>query len=341
MDASNFDSQVYRGVWVNWTYGRVFGSTLTLSKSDGALLIAFIAFFTAAIGAQLWRIVCFILFRIYSKHDATDALRSQRQVILRNSSGPLGDAWIQMRMLCAWRRYGKQAQPLRRLLPLFLITVLTAIALTVASGLSSRIAQGSEALIGGSNCGYISSLDFLGNSTADVVDWSPYESRRTARAAEYAQRCYESTSTPADCGNFVRNTLPMTKVTNASCPFDESICQTATSNILLDSGLIDSHFDLGLNSPPAERFQFRYQLHCAPLATENYRSTYRHENITYILYQYGKQLNDESNTNYTFAVNMDQLASGSKGNTSPFLEALQEYTLALDDTCLAAGLVTN
>lgn len=40
-------SQVYIGFWVNWSRGPVNGATITLTRSDGTTLIAFIAFFVA------------------------------------------------------------------------------------------------------------------------------------------------------------------------------------------------------------------------------------------------------------------------------------------------------
>ncbi|KAI9148868.1 hypothetical protein HJFPF1_10911 [Paramyrothecium foliicola] len=327
MEAETLTYKIYRGVWINWSHGKVFGSTLTLSRSDGTLLIAFIAFFTAAVGTQLWRIICFVLFNFFSKHTPHGVLHNQRQVVLRNSTGPVGDAWALIKLLNAWHKYRKQTKPLTKLLPLLLCTILTAVALTVGSGLSSRIAQGTEVLIDGSNCGHLSPREFFSNLTAAVLLSNPYQSRRLARAAEHAQRCYESVSSSGSCGSFVRGSLPMEIDANASCPFDDSVCISPNSNILLDSGLMDSHSDFGLNAPPAERFKSRYQLQCAPLATNDYRSAYSYENVTYMRYQYGKGLVKDNTCNCTFAVNIDALESEDKLRTTPFLEASQEYSL--------------
>jgi hypothetical protein len=41
------DIPVYLGVWTNWSRGQVMGSTLTLDRRNGSLLIAFLAFFVA------------------------------------------------------------------------------------------------------------------------------------------------------------------------------------------------------------------------------------------------------------------------------------------------------
>jgi hypothetical protein len=44
---STVEYPVYLGVWTNWSRGPVFGSTLTLDRTNASLLIAFVAFFVA------------------------------------------------------------------------------------------------------------------------------------------------------------------------------------------------------------------------------------------------------------------------------------------------------
>jgi hypothetical protein len=45
---------VYTGYWTNWSQSPVFRATLTLTRSDANLLIAFIAFFIAFVGTRFW-----------------------------------------------------------------------------------------------------------------------------------------------------------------------------------------------------------------------------------------------------------------------------------------------
>jgi hypothetical protein len=47
MDARTAQYQVHTGFWTNWSRGTVYGPTLTLSRSDADIFIAFIAFFVA------------------------------------------------------------------------------------------------------------------------------------------------------------------------------------------------------------------------------------------------------------------------------------------------------
>ncbi|KAI9150808.1 hypothetical protein HJFPF1_10585 [Paramyrothecium foliicola] len=325
MDVDSSSYPIFVGVWTNWSYGRVSGSTLTISKSDGALLIASVAFFVAVVGTQLWRILCFILHGLLSEDKPKDALHHQRQVILRNSASPAGCFMSLLKLAYAWRMSSVGSRPLRRLLPLLFGTILIAVALLVASGMSSRMAQGSDALIDGTNCGFVDPDKF--NLSDAVLVWDAYDSRRIEAASDYAQRCYESHSDERDCSAFVRPALPISVTANASCPFDSSICLSQDANLILDTGLMDSHFDLGLNSPPVSRFKLRFKMHCAPLVTEGYKSTYVLGNSTYLRYLYGDASTENSDCNCSFAVNMDAAKQRANSLTTPFVEPFQDYHL--------------
>lgn len=77
--------KVYLGVWTDWSRSRVLGATLTLTRQQANLLIAFTASFVVFVGSRFWRIVCLALHQAYSTSDLSDALHHQRQVVLRNS----------------------------------------------------------------------------------------------------------------------------------------------------------------------------------------------------------------------------------------------------------------
>ncbi|KAH8893025.1 hypothetical protein GQ53DRAFT_646127, partial [Thozetella sp. PMI_491] len=98
---------VHLGVWTNWSYGRVYGSTITLTKENGAFLLSFIAFYVTIVGYHLWRIIGFSLHRFLSTPTSEDGLHHQRQVILRNSSSPLDVAWTLLRVALAWKKVAR------------------------------------------------------------------------------------------------------------------------------------------------------------------------------------------------------------------------------------------
>lgn len=78
--------QVHLGIWTDWTRGSILGQTLTLSRNNANLLIAFTASFVVFVGSRIWGIACLSLHRAYSTAEQRDALHHQRQVLLRNSS---------------------------------------------------------------------------------------------------------------------------------------------------------------------------------------------------------------------------------------------------------------
>ncbi|KAH7309639.1 hypothetical protein B0I35DRAFT_84744 [Stachybotrys elegans] len=335
MDPQGAPYPIYLGVWTNRSYGRVFGSTLTLTRSDGALLIAFLAFFVTVVGTQVWRIICFSLFHIYSNSTRQDALYNQRQAILRNTASPIGGVLILLQMVHAWAMPNNklpkamshpQARPLARLVPLLVGAFVIAVSLTAASGLSSQIARGNEVVIDGSRCGLVRQDRFIGSSASSTL-YDPYRRRQTEQAAEYAQRCYESNSISDYCSTFVRSALPMKTITNASCPFDESLCLSQDSNIIVESGPIDSQEDLGLNWGEDSKFQLSHRLHCAPLVTSNYTATYIYDNVTYESYTYGEAFIPQSDCNCTVAVNTESLTSRFKSHDAPIFAPTQDYNL--------------
>lgn len=92
--------------------------------------------------------------------------------------------------------------------------------------------------------------------TLSVID--PYFANQAAYSANYVQQCYSNSTRVLDCNGFFTKWLAASRVvTNASCPFGGGICRSNTSNLVLDSGYIDSHVRLGLTTPPDSRVQLR------------------------------------------------------------------------------------
>lgn len=102
-----------------------------------------------------------------------------------------------------------------------------------------------------------------------------------------AQQCYTDNLGVFDCTYFTKNNLPSKVDNSAPCPFPGEICRSDSSNILLDSGYIDSVKDQGMNGPKDESIQFRTVLHCAPLKTQGYVSNQATPANNYTQYHYG------------------------------------------------------
>src|SRR5437868_6683784 len=92
-DVTSNQHAVYLGQWTNWSRGPVFGATLTLSKRNGNLVIAFAAFFITLVASRVWRVICLCCHQVYSSNGPKDAPYHQHQVILRNSPSPQSALW--------------------------------------------------------------------------------------------------------------------------------------------------------------------------------------------------------------------------------------------------------
>ncbi|KAI1357338.1 hypothetical protein F5Y08DRAFT_352669 [Xylaria arbuscula] len=286
MDA-NDQYPVRVGVWTNWSRGQIMGSTLTLGRRDADLLIAFIGFLIAFFATRAWRILCFTFHRYYSTSLPQDAIYHQRQAILRNSSSP--EDGINMLLRLLWESRQSKG-PLRPLSTAAVATCCLA-AFTVAGGFSSRIstAVGTEVLIKSNNCGY-SRLASIFDDPERHFAGLPYLAGQINNAANYALQCYSSNNSAGlDCNRYIRNHIAGTRDLKAACPFSTGICRNASLNIRLDSGYIDSHEDLGVNSPVDKRILWRNVLQCGPLVTGGFTSE-RHsvdQNENFTLYHYG------------------------------------------------------
>ena len=206
-------------------------------------------------------------------------------------------------LLLPWFRFSLACQStVGVLLPVILFAICCISAFTIAGGFSSQIssAPGDEVLINGKQCG----IAYWPNSTIEgAANTKPYSMAfsRYNDAANYTQQCYSSTSSRLlDCDKFVVQTLPTAITKNdSSCPFQGNICRSNNTNLLLDTGYIDSNNELGLNYPENQRFRFRYVLQCAPLITQGYTSRVTIGNTTWVRYNYGS-LDSGNTTLYNF-----------------------------------------
>ncbi|KAI8945458.1 hypothetical protein F4801DRAFT_597842 [Xylaria longipes] len=298
---------VHIGFWTNWSKGQILGSTLTLSRSDANLLIAFLAFWVTVVTSHIWKLTCFILHGLFSSaSEPQDGFYHQRQLLLRNSSGPAAGACTLLQILWAWRKL--TWQPYSKGLPLLTTAIFLAISFAAVSGFSSRVVTGSEVLISNSRCGLILQPQTERNQTEIYTVYIPYLINNTISSAIYAQKCYSNdSSSPTDCSMFVQRAITPFKVDfNASCPFASRVCQSRDSNLVIDSGLLNSDEHFGINTPPDQRVQLRQVTSCAPLVSEGYTSSaWEPEGRQLTRYHYGISSSLSSSTSndtddYTF-----------------------------------------
>ena len=266
MSATLGTSNVHLGPWVNWSLGSVRGSTITLTRENGALLTAFIAVFVSFAGLRIWKIAAFGIYLCLSTDSHQDGLFHQRQAVLRNSSSADDAFWNLVTIAWAWRK--SSSSTIRRLGPLALTSLIVGLAFALAGVFSAQVssAMGNAVLLTGTHCAGINYSSF--DPTESRTIKTPYLATLLQSSAQRAQQCYSTNASSEDCPTFVQPSLRISIITHASCPFDMEVCQSNATNLIVDTGLIDSHNDLGINSSPNERFSFRLVNHCAPLVID-------------------------------------------------------------------------
>ncbi|KAI3320180.1 hypothetical protein HD806DRAFT_547375 [Xylariaceae sp. AK1471] len=322
---------VFVGVWTNWSFGPILGLTLTLSRSNANLLIALVAFWITIITSHIWKIICFLLHFYCSTNSPQDGLHHQRQLLLRNASGPFSGTLDLLRIVWAWRAIAKR--PLARILPVICVASLLAVAFVLASGFSSSIATGNHVLVSAPSCALFEQPE--GRSEREKYLFEvPVLVNNTLLSAHYAQQCYSNISSGSlGCDTFVHQALPPSKLTlNATCPFSASLCRSQDSTVVIDSGFLDSHEHFGVNSPSDERVQLRLVLSCAPLTSEGRKlTTTGPSDQLFTKYYYGSSSRgNESGFTYEFANNANANHAFINHNASIIPDTVQvrDYAIA-------------
>jgi hypothetical protein len=325
--AEYFD--VHTGFWINWAHGKVKGSTVTLSRANGGILVAFIAIFVATAGKSFWRILCLFFHCKFTKATPQDAIYHQRQAVLRNSETATFAFWQLIFMLTTWRRRNVQHLT-RRVLPMAILAITVAAGFSVASIFSSQITTNTanEVLLTGKNCRIIEVPSELeGAERLDAVMLFNTElSQRIQANLQYSQQCYTGAENDEDCLQYVKSRLPLKVTSDAPCPFSEEICKTK-SNIIVDTGFLNSNTDLGINLPKKDQFEVRVLNHCAPLVSQGYSEIYNDTDrypTAQMRYYYGQFFNN----NFTYQSPIYGLSEGLEANDDPmFGHERSEFTI--------------
>lgn len=261
-------SYIYTGPWINWSHGAVVGATITLSERDGGLLTAFLALLVSVSGAACWNILSFGLHQYRARPDAQDGLHIQQQAIFCNTSTAGGATWQLARLVWSWRNCA--VKPMKRTLPLAALALLNLVLFSVAGVFSSEItkAAGNETLVRSPNCGQ---LDLNGTAGSQQAAYRAIDVNDNLAATTYSRACYANTQNILQCNQYIRQQLPWKSDRNATCPFSADLCvYGSTSAYEMDSGLLDSHDDLGMNAPKSDRIQYRKVTTCSPIQTPGF-----------------------------------------------------------------------
>ena len=166
-------------------------------------------------------------------------------------------------------------------------------------------AAGDEVLISSPNFGIVDT-DMLSSSDQWFNDFERYATRLAVACASYAEECYNTNAAPQECSIFTKKALSSTVNRNASCPFPggDKICAHLSGNVLIDTGLLNSHADLGMNAEPNDRIAYRRVDACAPLLSDEYTTVqilanrFGTYNMSYLVFSYGNSTEIDPNTYY-------------------------------------------
>ncbi|KAH7386852.1 hypothetical protein DE146DRAFT_768549 [Phaeosphaeria sp. MPI-PUGE-AT-0046c] len=304
--ASTNDYDVHLGFWTNWSHGKIQGATVTLTRQNGNLLIAFLAIFIGMVGKSFWRLGCFMLHRHFSSSNAQDGLHHQRQVILRNSDTAQDGAWRLLMSMLAWRSGARARRPILRLLPIIVIAFAISAAFGVASVFSSNVTNEAlnQVLLKGSRC---SAIDQNKGSVYNMLTrLLPYHAEKATKFLNYGMQCYTNESQTDGCNKYIKPRLNLYSTRGIACPFGDSICKSDNDNLMMDTGFMDSLEDLGINTVAKDRFQLRMVHMCAPLKTEGYTEDYNDTEYGAVKrYKYGGVRSIRANLNFTHEVHVN------------------------------------
>ena len=277
LDASYDD--VYIGAWVDRSKSSIDGAHLTVTSTNGAVLVAFLALFVQYTGQQLWGILCFAWHQIRASKGRKNVLQYQQDVSLRNNVEPAQTLFYFAQIAWSWRHVRKQSAGWQwwRLVVFPIAAPLTYLILLIAAGiLSSSIVETSsvDVLRRGKYCGLwkipdqddFSSGTFYQNQF--MVENSRYIARTLQSSRIYAQACYNQTDPGASpiCHEFTRPAIKSTSNIDVPCPFNSTTC-VLENNLRIDTGDIDTNVLLGINTNQ-HNIKFRKTITCAPLGAD-------------------------------------------------------------------------
>ncbi|CZR67750.1 uncharacterized protein PAC_17649 [Phialocephala subalpina] len=268
----SMNSTIYVGVWTNWSQGAIMGSTLTLSAQHGTILISVLTLFIRLIGGRTWGIICFIAHQLRTTKEAKDGLYHQQQATLRNNASDIQTLWQLTKISWSWRP--KTSNSIRKSLGLIVFGTIHLLLFAAAGTFSSHLVTlGNEVLLSRSpSCGPWAMPTVSNESQlAEGANYELYSQNTIALSSQYVSNCLTQLESSSACNTFRQAQLNWTSMTEAPCPFEDDLCLgPANSSLRLDTGLIDSRDDLGINGDDAHRVQYRKTATCVPITTEGY-----------------------------------------------------------------------
>ena len=272
-----------------------------------------------------------MLHRYFSSSEAQDGLYHQRQAILRNSDTAQDGAWRLLMSMFAWRSGNRARRPILRLLPIIILAFAISSAFGVASIFSSNVTSDTlnQVLLKGTRCGAFSKAK--ANSVyKELTLLLPFQAEKATKFLNYGMQCYGNDTHTDGCNTYLKPRLPLISTRGIHCPFGDNICKLDNDNLMMDTGYLDSLDDLGINTAPKNRFQFRMVHQCAPLKTLGYTKDYNDSDYGAVKrYMYGTVVNVKQTLNWTYEVPVNNAYLPGDGTSSANIPRL-EYQLGVE-----------
>lgn len=104
-----------------------------------------------------------------------------------------------------------------------------------------------------------------------MAEWNAKNFRDIQHSLHYAQECYDlQRDGSSNCNTFTQPSIPVSTLSNGTCPFGSKVCLEGVDTIILDSGMINSHGHLGMNAAPEDQIAFRKVSNCTVLKDTSY-----------------------------------------------------------------------
>lgn len=297
---STNETQIYYGLWNNHDDSFPFSLTLTVPTRTGNYIIAALSALVAWAGISFYGIVAYFLHQHLAARKSKDVLDLQLQVLFRSESGALESAFEGIKLYWAWKNIAKRVW--RRIIPFSILAAAVWSGFIIASVLVANVASdgyGDVFVVAVPE--YCGDLSFgMGNMTLDEIKtadndpilrasksaqdtWSQ-NNLKWARAyseAHYGITNLGGTASPP-ASRAKKLTLPYASK-DVECPWTLDTRCLGAGNVdgpavNLDTGLLDSHADLGINAPSHERIQVRKSATCAVVDTNKFDRVFVTEN---------------------------------------------------------------
>ena len=228
-----------------------------------------------------------------------DILGLQQQLVFRNSGSPASALWKCTRLLLAWS--GKKPSKLWRRLAVIAVPSLVLWSIfTVASIFVADIAsKGYEQILVLAKEGLCRFPDYESDLADSTLPWSRIRVADSLTSLQHVKKWYGPLQSSVNASTqYPRARLAYKTDSTVPCPWT-GLCDTKSSVAFsLQTVLLDSHKDLGINADRNERFGCQKNVTCSPLQTQSYRQYVNASSGIWVNFHMGQYL--DSNIRYEY-----------------------------------------